>query len=99
MIVYNYVPITAMVRMPTELSGGKANLAQGGIGLGLNIANGEVMSFFQHKKNHTEKFPDGWDFFRGSVVSFWDKILLYSSQIQFYTGLGYLALDWVITKN
>lgn len=28
MIVYNYVPITAMVRMPTELSGGKANLAQ-----------------------------------------------------------------------
>lgn len=29
MIVYNYVPITAMVRMPTELSGGKANLAQG----------------------------------------------------------------------
>lgn len=28
MIVYNYVPVTAMVRMPTELSGGKANLAQ-----------------------------------------------------------------------
>lgn len=32
-------------------------------------------------------------------MPFWDKILLYSSQIQFYTGLGYLALDWVITKN
>lgn len=25
--------------------------------------------------------------------------MLYSSQIQFYTGLGYLALDWVVTKN
>ncbi len=28
MIVYNYVPITSMVRMPTAASGGKANLAQ-----------------------------------------------------------------------
>ena len=27
-IVYNLVPITAMVRMPTVDSGGKANLAQ-----------------------------------------------------------------------
>lgn len=27
-IVYNYVPITAMIRVPTEHSGGKANLAQ-----------------------------------------------------------------------
>lgn len=99
MIVYNYVPITAMVRMPTELSGGKANLAQGGIGLGLNIANGEVMSFFQNKKNYTDIFPDGYEFLKHSLVPFWDKILLYSSQIQFYTGLGYLALDWVITKN
>lgn len=85
MIVYNYVPITAMVRMPTEMSGGKANLAQGGIGLGLNIANGEVMSFFQHKKNYTENFPDGWDFLRASSVPYWEKILKYSSQIQFYT--------------
>lgn len=30
-IVYNYVPMTAMIRMPTATSGGKANLAQGGI--------------------------------------------------------------------
>lgn len=99
MIVYNYVPITAMVRMPTELSGGKANLAQWGIGLGINIANGQVISFFQHKQNYTENFPEPWGFLQWSIVPFWDKILLYSSQIQFYTELGYLALDWVITKN
>lgn len=99
MIVYNYVPVTAMVRMPTELSGGKANLAQGGIGLWITISRWEVFSFFQHKKNYTEEFPDGWNFLKWSKVSFWDNILLYSSQIQFYTGLGYLALDWVITKN
>lgn len=98
-IVYNFVPLTAMVRMPTKSSGGKANLAQGGIGLGLNIASGEVMSFFQHKRNYTKHFPDPWGFLEGVQLPFWDKILLYSSQIQFYTGLGYLALDWVITKS
>lgn len=64
MIVYNYVPITSMVRMPTEMSGGKANLAQGGIGLGLNISDGEVVSFYQHKKNYTEVFPSGYEFLK-----------------------------------
>ena len=57
------------------------------------------MSFFQNKKSFKEKFPDGYEHLKGSIVPFWDNILLYSSQIQFYTGLGYLALDWVITKN
>lgn len=98
-IVYNYVPITAMIRMPTALSGGKANLAQGGIWLGLNIASGEVISFYQHKRNYTDIFPSPWEFLKGTRVSYWDKVLLHSSQIQFHTGLWYLALDWVITKN
>lgn len=99
MIVYNYVPITAMVRMPTELSGGKANLAQGWIGLGLNIATGRITSYYQYKKNYTETFPSPYEHLKWAKIPYWDDILLYSSQIQFHTGLGYLALDWVITKN
>lgn len=99
MIVYNYVPITAMVRMPTALSGGKANLAQGAIGLGLNVADGEVMSLYANRKNYHRAFPEEYQFLQGTFVSFWDSILLYSAQIQMHTGLGYLALDWVITPN
>lgn len=98
-IVYNYVPITAMVRMPTIHSGGKANLAQWWIWLGLNIANGEVISLFQNKEIHTQTFPVEYEELRESVLPFWDDILLYSAQVQMYTKLGYLALDWVITKN
>ena len=37
-IVFNKVPIMAMLRLPTEESGGKANLHQGAIGLGSDIA-------------------------------------------------------------
>ena len=33
------------------------------------------------------------------LLPYWNDILLYSSQVQAYTKLGYLALDWVITKN
>ncbi|MCA9378536.1 hypothetical protein KC711_06715 [Candidatus Peregrinibacteria bacterium] len=36
---------------------------------------------------------------RDKAIPFWDDILLFSAQVQAYTKLGYLALDWVITKN
>lgn len=98
-IVYNYIPITAMIRLPTVHSGGKANLAQWGIGLWLNIANGEVISLFQNKRIHTANFPPEYDWLQWKILPYWDDILLYSSQVQMYTKLGYLALDWVITKN
>ncbi|EKD44278.1 MAG: hypothetical protein ACD_71C00188G0002 [uncultured bacterium (gcode 4)] len=98
-IVYNYVPITAMVRMPTVHSGGKANLAQWWIWLGINIANGEIISLFQNKVIHTDVFPTKYEWLKERVIPFWDDILLFSSQVQAYTKLGYLALDWVITKN
>jgi alpha-L-glutamate ligase-like protein len=98
-IVYNLVPITAMVRMPTIHSSGKANLAQWWIWIGLNIASGEVISFFQSKKIYTTSFPTEYEWIKNQHIPFWDDILLYSSQIQLHTKLGYLALDWVITKN
>lgn len=98
-IVYNLVPVTAMVRMPTIHSGGKANLAQWWIGIGLNIANGEVISLFQSKKIFTPSFPVEYSGLQNQYIPFWEDILLYSSQVQMYTKLGYLALDWVITKN
>ena len=98
-IVYNYVPITAMIRVPTIHSWWKANLAQWGIWLGLNIANWQVISLFQDKKIHTNNFPNWWEHTKNRILPFWDDILLYSSQVQMYTKLWYLALDWVITKD
>ncbi|MBP9812343.1 DUF1704 domain-containing protein, partial [Candidatus Gracilibacteria bacterium] len=98
-IVYNLVPVSAMVRMPSLSSGGKANLAQGGIGVGLNIANGEVMNIYKERESYFQVFPEEYQSLKKLVLPFWDNILLYSSQIQLFTKLGYLALDWVITKN
>ena len=39
-IVFRKVPIMAMLRLPTRESGGRANLHQGAIGVGVDIATG-----------------------------------------------------------
>ncbi|MCK4525556.1 MAG: alpha-L-glutamate ligase-like protein, partial [Candidatus Andersenbacteria bacterium] len=47
-IVYNKVPVMAMLRLPTKESGGKANLHLGGIGLGVDIATGITTHAVMH---------------------------------------------------
>lgn len=98
-IVFNLVPVAAMLRLPTAESGGKANLARGGIGLGLNVATGTVEKLLRNKKVYQNEFPEGYEEMQGDRLPYWDLILQYSSKIQFYTNLGYLALDWVITTD
>src|SRR3989344_102413 len=39
-IVFNKVPVMAMLRLPTKESGGRANLHQGAIGVGVDIVTG-----------------------------------------------------------
>jgi alpha-L-glutamate ligase-like protein len=43
-IVFLGVPVMSMVRLPTRMSGGKANLHQGAIGAGIDIQTGVTLS-------------------------------------------------------
>jgi alpha-L-glutamate ligase-like protein len=98
-IVYGLVPVASMVRVPTALSGGKANIAQGGIGMGIDTATGEVVSMFADRTGYSRAFPEPYEDFRGLEIPYWDDILLASAKTQFFVNLGYLALDWVITDS
>lgn len=98
-IVFGLVPVVAMVRVPTEKSWGKANLARGGIALGLNISTGTIEKLLSWGIVYTEQFPSPYKHFTNTTLPFWDLILRYSSEVQFMTHLGYLALDWVITED
>lgn len=81
-IVFNYVPIAAMVRLPTLSSAGKANLNQGGIGMGIDIGTGKVTTLLFEGKIYTQDFPEKYqDFFQRKIPD-WEKILHLSSQIQ-----------------
>ena len=47
-IIFNKVPVMAMLRLPTKESGGRANLHQGAIGVGVDIATGITTKAIWH---------------------------------------------------
>jgi hypothetical protein len=46
-IVFNHVPVMAMLRLPTKESDGKANLQHGALGLGIDLSNGTTTTAVQ----------------------------------------------------
>lgn len=90
-IVFNLVPVMAMLRVPTAQSGGKANVHLGGVGVGIDIANGTTTYATQFNKIIHE-MPNGADP-SGLVIPHWDEMLLIASRIQYITNIGYLAVD------
>ena len=91
-------PAMAMVRLPTRLSGGKANLHQGAIGVGINIANGLTLGGVFHN-DAIDYHPDTMKPIVDLQVPYWDKILEIAANCYELTGLGYLGVDIVLDKE
>jgi len=96
-IVHNMVPVMAMLRIPTKESQGKANLHQGAIGAGIDIAKGEITHLTSHNKIIKE-IP-GIGNIKGLKIPYWDQILEISINSQLATNLGYLAADIAIDRQ
>lgn len=91
-------PAMAMVRLPTRLSGGKANLHQGAIGIGVNLANGKTLGGVFHNDT-IDYHPDTLKPIVDLQVPYWDKILEIAAGCYELTGLGYLGVDIVLDKE
>jgi len=103
-IVYNKVPVMAMFRIPTDKSGGKANLQQGAIGLGIDLATGITTFGIEGKGNIIRKIYDfGKKKLRkvnGIKIPFWREILETSVKCQeAMPGLGFFGVDVVLDKE
>lgn len=98
-IVYNLVPVAAMVRVPTISSSWKANLAQWWIWIWIEVGSGIINTLYKNRKVYRKIFPEWFEELRWYEIPFWDEILLSSSKAQFFVNLWYLALDWVITDT
>lgn len=101
-IVYNGVPVMAMLRVPTKKSGGKANLAQGGLGIGIDVTTGltthvVVKSWFYEKE--IERHPDTDITLRGVRVPYWDDILKSAVLSARAVGLKYAGVDISVDKK
>jgi alpha-L-glutamate ligase-like protein len=96
-IVYRGYPAFAMMRLSTSTSDGKANLHQGAVGVGLDIATGKAISAVQFNRPLTHH-PDTQKKLGELVVPFWDEILRLSAKCYEMTDMGYLGADIVIDK-
>ena len=96
-IVFNLVPVMAMLRIPTAQSEGKANIHLGGIGIGIDLAKGVTTHAAQYHSIITE-LPHGGSP-SGIQIPHWNEILEVSSRIQQITNIGYLAVDITIDQH
>jgi len=91
-------PLLGMLRIPTKKSDGKANLHQGGLGIGVDIKTGRLKEAYDGK-NYSNKHPDNNHHIFGKKVPYWDEILSITKQTAKNVPVKYLGVDIAIDKN
>ena len=94
-IVFNKVPVMAMLRLPTKESGGRANLHQGAIGVGVDIATGITTKAIWHGELIRRK-PGTKLKLRGIKIPNRNEILETAVSALIASKLGYLGVDIVL---
>ncbi len=97
-IVYKGYPAMVMMRLATKESGGRANLHQGAVGVGLDVKTGQTLNAVMHNKQ-VLIHPDTGANLMDLKVPFWREHLLIGAKAYDMTGLGYLGADIVLDKN
>jgi alpha-L-glutamate ligase-like protein len=98
-IVFNKVPVMAMMRVPTKESQGKANLSQGAIGVGIDLASGITTTAVSGKHKIIDYVPGTRLLLSGIRIPYWNDILNLAVRAQEISGLGYLGADIAIDKE
>ena len=97
-IVFRGVPAMAMLRLPTSISDGKANLHMGGVGAGVDLTTGLTTRGVQFD-HEIHEHPD----YETPVTKFqipqWEEALLLAAQLGAATGLGYVGVDIVVDED
>jgi alpha-L-glutamate ligase-like protein len=94
-IVYRGVPVMCMMRMPTRLSDGRANLHQGAVGVGIDLVSGCAI-YAMLRGHRIEKSPDTGVPILGLVLPDFHVVLRTAVAATDQTGLGYVGADVVL---
>jgi len=98
-IIFNSVPVMAMLRLPTRASDGKANLQQGAIGVGIDLATGTTTSAILGKSHIIEYVPGTRLALSGIKIPYWNNILRMAVDAQRVSQLGFLGADVAIDRD
>lgn len=91
-------PVMAMLRLPTRQSGGKANLHQGAIGVGVDLATGVTLRG-TWLNNIISKHPDTTNAVDGVQLPNWDGFMKLAAGCYELCGLGYIGVDMVLDQD
>ncbi|MFH2118545.1 MAG: sugar-transfer associated ATP-grasp domain-containing protein [Candidatus Paceibacterota bacterium] len=98
-IIFNSVPIMAKLRLPTEESGGRANISQGAIMTGVDIATGVTTYGVEHKNQLIQYLPGTKIKLNGIRIPFWNQMLITAVEAARAAGLMYTGVDLFIHKD
>lgn len=96
-IVYQGFPAMAMMRLATKESGGRANLHQGAVGVGIDVKTGQAIAAVLHNRPILVH-PDTKADLTQLKVPYWREHLEIAVKGYEMTGLGYLGADIVLDK-
>ncbi|MFC4729147.1 alpha-L-glutamate ligase-like protein [Coralloluteibacterium thermophilus] len=97
-IVFLGYPVMAMLRLPTRLSDGKANLHQGAIGVGIDIPSGTTKRGVWGSEVVREH-PDTEQSIVGLAIPRWAELLSMAARCYELSGLGYVGVDFVLDRD
>jgi len=97
-IVFLGVPVMAMVRLPTRKSGGRANLHQGALGTGVDMATGKTLTAVLGTRI-VDVHPDTGVPVSGIQIPHWQTMLEIATRSYELTGLGYQGVDIVLDRE
>ncbi len=91
---FQFQPVMAMLRYPTFKSRGRANLAAGGIGIGIDVATGRPT--FIHTKGGLEFKPEGLGMPAAFVMPKWDEMKDIARQCSQIADLRITGVDLIL---
>lgn len=95
-IVFNSVPVMAMMRIPTPESEGKANLDKGAIGLGIDMATGVTTYGVRGKSEFISHFPNTKKKVNGILIPLWTQALEIAVKAANAAGFMFMGADMFI---
>ncbi|HQH26707.1 MAG TPA: alpha-L-glutamate ligase-like protein, partial [Oligoflexia bacterium] len=97
-IVFFGIPVMSMIRLPTQMSSGKANLHLGAVGAGIDIATGTTLDGVWRNRAVIHH-PDTGNPIRGLPIPEWPSLLELAGRCYELTGIIYQGVDIVLDQK
>ena len=94
-VIYRCMPVMAMLRLPTQLSGGRANLHQGAVAAAIDLATGCTFGGVCQNRWITHH-PDTKQPIAGVQIPQWKELLDAAMSTCDALKLGYVGVDFMI---